>query len=121
MRYFGYASVFYNMTTYNTVITPKSAYVAVDTNKTYPVYREHDSSKVIGWAKMKVNKVGIYVVIESDERLDKAALSIGYMFNRIDWTNKGANWKGEFGSIEIEEVSVVDNPADKKAHIYALE
>ena len=123
----GYASVFNVKDSYNDCILPKAFSKSLFYSNKLEVLWEHDPKKVIGIAKVIEDKHGLYVEgnIFLDAPYAKNAynfinqnqlnhMSIGYKTNSY-YKKNGVRYIKE---IDLKEISLVINPANRGAKIY---
>ena len=135
-KFFGYASIFNNTDSVNDVVLPsafKRFNIVKQDGKTKGIklLLNHDSNLHIGWIeKVKVDSKGLFVQGCIDKKLQHSSigdnaikngfvgLSIGYYANKF--TKDSFLKKRYIHDITLDEISVVKNPANKKAVIQSF-
>lgn len=123
-KFCGYANVFNYKDYYNDIILPTAFSKCLSSVKNVPLLFEHNENMQIGIITfMKEDEIGLYVegIIDTKNKLYEnvknnqiLGLSIGYYATKFDFDKNNNRILKE---INLKEISLVLNPANKLSYI----
>jgi HK97 family phage prohead protease len=124
-KIFGYANFYSNKDMHNDVVL-KTAFSNVQ-KKPIKLLFEHDNHSQIGWAKiLKVDESGVFIEGLIDDNFNILnAISKGFCGLSIGYYTKSSKKDLVYNTryiskLNIEEISIVKNPANKKCLITTI-